>query len=71
MPYEGRDGYVRLKATDVDDRGRDSAERRFGADFGIVAEVSDGLTTIRKAILVQAKLGLVSELTDAERTPAE
>ena len=56
-----------LEATDVDDRGRASAESRFGADFGIVAEVSDGSATIRKDILVQAKLGLVSDLTDAER----
>jgi len=67
-PYEGRDGYIRLKATDVDDRARGSAESRFGADFGIVAEVSDGSATVRKAILVQAKLGFVSELPDTERT---
>ena len=47
--------YVRIEATDIDDRGAGSAESRYGADFAITATVGDSNQKIRKAILVQVK----------------
>jgi len=64
--YQGKCGAVIFQSTVFDDRGRNSAESRFGADHAITATISDGTTTIRKAILVQAKLGLISELSRYE-----
>lgn len=64
--YEGEHGMVIFRSTVFDDRGPGSAEHRFGADHAITATVSDGTTTIRKAILVQAKLGHLDEMSPAE-----
>ena len=36
------------------------------ADLAITAKISDGTVTVRKAILVQAKLGYVDQLNTAE-----
>lgn len=60
--YEGTYGIVRFEATAIDDRGPGSAESFSGADFAITATVSDKATNVRKAILFQAKLGLVAEM---------
>lgn len=65
--YEGEHSFVEITGTVIDDRGRNSAERKYGADFAITATVSDGNTTVRKAILVQSKLGRVDELNRQER----
>lgn len=64
--YEGREGWVSFDSTVFDDRGRNSAEHRYGADFAITATISDHQTTVRKAILVQAKLGRIDRLRKAE-----
>ncbi|RYD34109.1 MAG: hypothetical protein EOP87_09815 [Verrucomicrobiaceae bacterium] len=60
--YDGPHGSVVFDTTIFDDRGPNSAENRIGADHAITATISDGKRTIRKAILVQAKLGKIEEL---------
>ena len=55
--------YARIKATDIDDRGRNSAEHRYGADFAITATVGDSNQKVRKAILVQVKNQPIDTLT--------
>src|SRR6266513_5543528 len=57
IAYKGEHGEVVFDSTVFDDRGRNSAEHRLGADHAITATISDGARTVRKAILVQAKLG--------------
>ena len=64
IAYEGIHGKVVFSATVFDDRGPNSAESKYGADHAITAKISDGTTTIRKAILVQAKLGYINELSN-------
>ena len=66
VAYEGQHGFVGLRSTVVDDRGAGSAESRYGADFAITATVSDGARTIRKVILVQAKLGYLHNMRAAD-----
>jgi len=58
---------VTFANTVYDDRGANSAEKLFGADHAITATISDGKVKIHKAILVQAKLGSIESLTNAER----
>jgi len=65
--YQGELGFVRFDVTAMNDRGRSSAESIWGTDFALTATVSDGQTTIEKAILMQAKLGLISEMTANKR----
>lgn len=65
VAYDGVHGKVVFEATVFDDRGRNSAESRYGADLAITATISDGVTSITKAILVQAKLGVVDSLNAA------
>lgn len=60
--YSDEGEYLKIEATDLDDRGPHSAEKRYGADFVITASVTDGKIKIIKAILFQAKMGSVSEL---------
>lgn len=66
VAYEGNHGKVTLSATVFDDRGPNSAESKYGADHAITATISDGTTTITKAILVQAKLGHISDLSNRD-----
>lgn len=66
-PYSAKDGSVVFSATVVDDRGRQTAESWAGADWVITAEISDGRTTIRKAIMVQTKLGQIENLNKTRR----
>lgn len=61
--YEGEYGLIRFEVTAFDDRAPNSAEWRWGADFAITATVSDGSVVIEKAILVQAKLGKVEQMS--------
>jgi len=65
--YKGEHGSVTFESTVFDDRGPNSAESRFGADHAITAIISDGHTTIRKAILVQAKLGHIDTMSPSEK----
>ena len=66
IAYEGEHGSIVFHSTVFDDRGRGSAENRLGADHAITATVSDGSTTVRKIILVQAKLGEIDRLSGPE-----
>jgi hypothetical protein len=67
VAYEGADGSVVFKTTNVNSIGPGSAERWSGADFAITADVSRGEVRVTKAILAQAKLGEARELAVAER----
>ena len=60
--YDGKYGSIIFTSTVFDDRGRNSAESRYGADHAITATVSDGEIIIQKVILVQAKLGRVADM---------
>ena len=67
VAYDGPYGSVVFHSTVFDDRGRGAAESRLGADHAITATISDGSTTLKKAILVQAKLGQLAKLDKADR----
>jgi hypothetical protein len=65
--YDGPDGSVVFRATNVDSIGRGAAERWSGADLAITADISREDLAIKKAILAQAKLGDFEELPVSER----
>lgn len=65
--YSSSDGSVMFTATPMDDRARKSAEHEFGADLAITADISGDSDRIRKAIMIQAKLGAIQELNDKNR----
>jgi hypothetical protein len=66
-PYDEADGSVVITATNVNSVGPGAAERWSGADFAITATITKGDVSIKKAILAQAKLGGLAELTVRER----
>ena len=66
--YEGPYGSVVFHATVFDAMGPNSAESRLGADHAITATISDGHRTIKKAILVQAKLGDLHDMSQGKAT---
>lgn len=67
VAYNGHYGTVVFTSTVVNDRGPGAAEHEFGADLAITATISDGVQTVRKAILLQAKRGAVADLSPGER----
>ena len=64
--YEGVHGSVVFTSTVFDDRGPNSAESIFGADHAITATISRGEQIVNKVILVQAKRGLLEDMTNSE-----
>jgi hypothetical protein len=64
--YNERDGLVSLRSTNIDSIGPGAAEGWSGADFAITATIRDARRSIEKAILVQAKLDDLDDLTVAE-----
>jgi hypothetical protein len=66
VAYDGPNGKVSFSSTVFDDRGRNSAESRLGADIAITADMEQEDRQIRKAILVQAKLGVIPDLSTSE-----
>ncbi len=66
-PYNDEDGSVVITATNVNSVGPGAAERWSGADFAITATITKGDLSIRKAILGQAKLGGLADLSANER----
>lgn len=60
--YEDNDGYVGIKSTIVNDRGKHSAESMTGADLAITATIGDPDKKIDKAILIQAKMSQVKSM---------
>jgi hypothetical protein len=67
VAYDGPDGSVVFKTTNVDSIGRGAAESWSGADLAITAEIRKGDLSVSKAILAQAKLGSLEELPPTER----
>jgi hypothetical protein len=63
IAYEDTAGFVQFEVTSIDDRGKGAAESFAGADFVITATVSDNQSTVKKAILMQAKLGDVKSMS--------
>lgn len=68
IAWNNEDGaQVSFSATIVNDRGRGSAEHKYGADFAITIRiVSRDNTTINKSVLGQAKKGEIEGLTNNE-----
>jgi hypothetical protein len=67
IAYEEDDGFVGFKATNVNSVGKGAAERWSGADLAITAEIRKGDLSVSKAILAQAKLGGLNDLSSRER----
>jgi hypothetical protein len=65
--YEGEDGYVKIQSTIVNAQGSGAAEKWSGADLAITASISKGNQGIRKAILIQSKIGRIDELSPRSR----
>lgn len=57
--------------TVVTDRGANSAESRWGADFAITASLTQDERTSHKAVLGQAKRGSVKSLSQREQARLE
>jgi len=66
VAYEGTDGSVAFRTTNVNSLGPGSAERWSGADLAITADISRGDLRVTKAILAQAKLREPEDLAAAE-----
>lgn len=67
VAYDGPYGRVEFLSTIVDDHGPGAAESEWGADFAITAHLSQNGRTSTKAILGQAKRGIVSWLYQSRR----
>lgn len=67
VAYEGLDGSVILKTTNVNSIGRGAAESWSGADLAITADIRKGDLHVTKAILAQAKRGGLDDLSRSER----
>ena len=63
MVYESARFSLELRSTIVDDRGRGSAESNWGADFALVASITQGSDSMEKAVLGQAKRGSLTRLS--------
>jgi hypothetical protein len=68
LVYDGAAGRVEFLGTVVNDRGPNSAESRWGADFALTASLSQGERSSHKAVLGQAKRGRVHNLSSSERS---
>jgi len=64
--YRGSNFTLELKSTVVCDRGPNSAESKWGADFGIVASIVSNDETAEKGVLGQAKRGSLVKLVPSE-----
>jgi len=53
--YDKSDGFIEFHSTIVNDRGKNSAESKYGADLAITAFIQDSKLEISKAILIQVK----------------
>jgi hypothetical protein len=67
LAYEGSDGSVVFRTTNVDSIGKGAAESWSGADLAITADIIKGDLRVTKAILAQAKLGGLEDLSSRER----
>ena len=67
IAHESKKGIIKFRATVVDDRGTNSAEKLYGADFAITADISDTSQQVIKAIVVQAKRGAISDMSPSKK----
>jgi len=65
-PYDGPDGYVIFRSTNIDSIGRGAAEHWSGGDFAITADIRRDDLHVAKAILAQAKLGTLEDLSPGD-----
>jgi len=65
--YRGPEGSVEFRSTNVNSIGRGAAERWSGADLAITADIRNEDLHVAKAILAQAKLSGLEELSPVER----
>ncbi len=61
--YDGKNGHIEIKSTIVNAQGRGAAEKWSGADLAITASISEGSQGIRKAVLIQSKIGSIEDLS--------
>ena len=62
--YKGFSGQrISINSTIVNDRGPNSAEKKYGADFAITVSIQSGKSLINKAVLGQAKKGCTINLS--------
>jgi len=66
VAYQGPDGSVVFRTTNVDSIARGAAERWSGADLAITADIRRDNLAVSKAILAQAKLGALDDLPASE-----
>jgi hypothetical protein len=66
IAYEGEHGKVVFTSTIFDDRGANSAEKRLGADLAITAVIDSQGDRVRKAIIFQAKLGDLHDISPSK-----
>ncbi|MHB1266070.1 MAG: hypothetical protein ACYCY2_00535 [Acidithiobacillus ferriphilus] len=73
VAWKNEDGaQVSFRATVVNDRGPNSAESQYGADFAITLEmIGRNKTVKKKAMLGQAKKGRIEDLTRNEMSKLE
>ncbi len=66
IDFGDNNGIIDLQSTVVADRGSGAAEHQFGADFALVFKSNGGALNINKAIIAQAKNGVIEKLSSAE-----
>jgi hypothetical protein len=66
MVYHGRELTIEIKSTIVADRGPNSAESIWGADFGIMCRLAAPNGLVEKGVLGQAKRGSLVDLPPNE-----
>lgn len=63
--YSGDDGRIEIRSTIVADRGPQSAESKWGADFAIVGILHGSDGQVEKGVLAQAKRGSLKALNSS------
>jgi len=66
IDFGENNGIIDLQSTVVADRGPGAAEHQFGADFALVFKSNGGALNINKAIIAQAKNGVIEKLSSTE-----
>ncbi|TLS16907.1 MAG: hypothetical protein FDZ72_16950 [Betaproteobacteria bacterium] len=66
--FDNKNAVIDLQSTVVADRGPGAAEHKFGADFALVFKSNCEALKINKAIIAQAKNGILEQLSTSEKT---
>ncbi len=68
VAWEDDDGaFIKFETTVIDDRGPNSAESRFGADFAITLKMTEQNDVVSKAVFGQGKRGEIEQLGTNEK----